>query len=121
MRRLRNEYRQPGMNSPFLAISGSVGKMEEILASQKQMLIRRGESTDTISDEKMTSVFQEHLNKVDELIEQKKNLDVVFISYNDVIENPLENIKTVNDFLGNILDEDNMVKAVDKSLHRQRK
>ena len=41
-------------------------KIEEILASQKKMLIRRGEPTDKTSDEKMTEVFESHLKQVEQ-------------------------------------------------------
>ena len=35
--------------------------IDEILASQKQMLIRRGEPTDVVSDEKLTELFDRHI------------------------------------------------------------
>ena len=96
-------------------------KMEEILASQKQMLIRRGEPTDTVSDDKMTAVFEDHLVKVEKFMAAKPNFDVIYVSYNDVLVNPLENIKNVNAFLDNRLDETKMSSVIDKSLHRQRR
>ncbi len=95
--------------------------MKEILASQKQMLIRRGEPTDTISDEKMSEIFEDHLNKVDALMKKKVNLDFIYVHYNEVIEKPLEHIRQINRFLDGRLDEEKMLEAVDKSLHRQRK
>jgi len=96
-------------------------KMEEILASQKKMLIRRGEPTDNTSDEKMTEVFQNHLKQIETWIDQQKNIDVIFIKYHEVLENPNENIKKVNEFLGNILDEEKMKSAVDQNLYRNKR
>ena len=96
-------------------------KMEEILASQKKMLIRRGEPTDNTSDEKMTEVFTNHLKQIETWIDQQKNINVLYIKYHEVLENPNENIRKVNEFLGNILDEEKMKSAVDQNLYRNRR
>lgn len=96
-------------------------KMEEILASQKQMLIRRGEPTDTISDEKMTEIFESHLKKIESYLAEQSNFETIYISYNDVLINPQEHIKKINHFLGDSLDEGKMLSAIDKRLHRQRR
>ena len=39
-------------------------KIEEVLASQREMLVRRGEPTDRISDEKMAALFHKHVEQV---------------------------------------------------------
>ena len=95
--------------------------MEEILASQRQMLIRRGEPTDTVSDEKMTEVFQNHLEQVEEWISKQQNFEVIYIKYNDVLKNPADHIKQINKFLGNSLNETQMMSAIDKKLYRQKR
>lgn len=95
--------------------------MNEILASQKQMLIRRGQPTDTISDEKMAKTFFAHLNKIKDWLAQQSNMDVLFINYNDVLANPKEHIVDITKFLGNGLNQKSMAKVVDKNLYRQRK
>ncbi len=95
-------------------------RMEEILASQKQMLVRREESTDAISDEKMAALFQHHLKQVTTWMDEQPNLDVVYVSYNDVLTNPGEQAKKIDQFLGYTLDTENMVGVIDKSLYRQR-
>src|ERR1700742_3020455 len=45
-------------------------RIEEVLASQKQMLIRRGEPTDTVSDQKMADIFQRHVKDVESWLAQ---------------------------------------------------
>ena len=45
--------------------------MEEILNSQRQMLIRRGEPTDEVSDEKMGKMFLKHLQKIEERLNKQ--------------------------------------------------
>jgi len=96
-------------------------KMEEILASQKRMLVRREEPTDKASDEAMTVWFHKHLKEVEAWLAAQPNIDVIYVSYNDTLENPVQQAKRVNQFLGNALDEKKMVGVVDPTLYRQRR
>jgi hypothetical protein len=96
-------------------------KMEEILASQKQMLIRRGQPTDTIPDAKMAEMFEKHLKDIESFIEKQPYMDCLYINYNEVLENPAENIEKVNRFLGGALNSTAMLEVVDQALHRQRR
>lgn len=94
--------------------------MEEILASQREMLVRRGEPTDKVSDEDMARMFQGHLEKVQEWMTQQPHIDVLYVSYNDLVADPMPQAQAVNSFLGGLLDVDSMANAVDPSLYRQR-
>ena len=96
-------------------------KMAEILASQKQMLIRRGQPTDTIPDAKMAEMFNKHLKDIESFIEKQPYMDCLYISYNEVLENPQENVENVNRFLGGALNTVAMLEVVDQALHRQRR
>ena len=62
--------------------------MEEILASQKQMLIRRGESTDAVSDEKLAELFRHHMERIITWIDEQPNFDIIYTSYNEILESP---------------------------------
>jgi len=95
-------------------------KIEEILASQRQMLIRRGESTDSVSDEELTELFRKHLAQIQAWIDGQPNVEVIYVSYNDVVENPLEQSQRINHFLGDTLDVEKMLGVVDQALYRQR-
>ena len=68
----------------------------------------------------MGELFAKHLKRTKNLFESHDNIDVQYISYNDIIRKPLENSLILNRFLGNRLDADEMVKVVDISLYRQR-
>ncbi|MCP4536880.1 MAG: sulfotransferase family protein [Chloroflexi bacterium] len=94
--------------------------IDEILASQKQMLIRRGESTDKVSDEKLVELFGLHLQHVMGWIDKQPNVDAIYVEYNKVLASPVEQTKMINQFMGHILDENEMVGVVDQSLYRQR-
>ncbi len=95
-------------------------KMEEILGSQKQMLIRRENPTDEVSDEDMNIMFLKHIQKVEEWLEEQPNIDVIYIHYNEVLKDPSKYSERINKFLGNTLNTNNMISAVDKTLYRQR-
>lgn len=96
-------------------------KTEEILASQKQMLIRRGEPTDRVSDEELTGYFKKHLQAVDSWLNSQENVDSFYISYNEVMENPAEAVAKINAFLDDTLDAQSMVAIADPKLYRQKK
>ncbi len=94
--------------------------MGQILASQKKMLERRGNDKNEISDERMGEFFHKHLSKIMEWMDERKYMDVLYINYNDILENPGGQIKILNRFLNNRLNAENAVNAIDKSLYRNR-
>ena len=96
-------------------------KIEEVLASQRQMLIRRGESPDSVSDEKMMGLFGKHLEQVQAWLNEQPNVDVAYVSYNGILESPREQAERINQFLGHVLDVEKMVEVVDEALYRQRR
>jgi hypothetical protein len=96
-------------------------KMDEVLTSQKKMLKRREQPTDLVDDQVMAEKFNQHLRKIFKWLNKQKAMEIIFISYNDVISSPMEQSKKINRFLGNMLKIDKMVNVVDNSLYRQRK
>jgi hypothetical protein len=96
-------------------------KMDEILASQTQMLVHRGKPTDTVSDEKMAELFRKHLRDVETWMARQPNVEVLSINYNEILENPVEQITKINQFLGGALHVEKMISVVDHALHRQRR
>jgi hypothetical protein len=96
-------------------------KIEETLASQRQMLIRRGEAEDNISDAKMAEVFEKHLATLFAWIEKQPNIEILFVKYSDVLSNPGEEVKKINRFLGGGMNEQAMAAVADPNLYRQRR
>jgi len=95
-------------------------KMEEILASQKQMLIRRGEPTDAVGDETIAALFQKHLSQVEAWLAEQSNFEVLYVHYSEALKQPAEIVEQINEFLGGSLKVEQMKSVVDTSLHRQR-
>ena len=95
-------------------------EMSEILASQRQMLIRRGEPTDAVSDERMAEMFRKHLGEVEAWLAKQPNIEVTYTNYNQMLDAPAAHIETINRYVGGQLDTAAMSAVVDKTLHRQR-
>jgi len=95
-------------------------KIEETLASQQQMLIRRGKPTDTVSNEKMAELFRRHLVQLEAWLKQQPHIETMYIDYSEMIASPAEQAEKLNQFLGNRLTAEAMASVVDPSLYRQR-
>lgn len=97
-------------------------KIEEVLASQKQMLIRRGTfKEDGISDGEMGKMLTMHVDQVLRKMESRDNVEMLCIDYNAMLAGAAASIARVNELLGGDLNTQAMTGAVDKSLYRQRK
>lgn len=95
--------------------------MDEILASQKEMLKRRGTLKDGgPTDEQMKQYFESHLVKVKEWLGAQPNFKVLYCPYNEVLEKPADYAAQLSEFLGDGLDQTAMTQAVDLSLYRNR-
>lgn len=95
-------------------------EIAEILASQKQMLIRRGENSDG-DDRKMAEMFQEHLKRVRVWLANQPNMEVHYVDYNALMADPAPEIQEVANFLGLNENLDAMLAVPDKKLYRQKK
>jgi hypothetical protein len=93
--------------------------MPEILASQRQMLIRRGEPADAVPDDKMAAMFDKHVAQVEAWLTAQPNIEVLYISYNEVMKDSRSHAERINEFLGGSLQVDEMVSVVDRALYRQ--
>ncbi|NOX61691.1 MAG: sulfotransferase family protein [Chloroflexi bacterium] len=94
-------------------------RMEEVLASQRKMLERRGERSD-IDDEKLGELLAKHVRKVKAWLAVQPNFMVLDLDYNRMLLEPMPYAERINAFLDGILDEKRMVGVVDPSLYRNR-
>lgn len=94
--------------------------MDEILASQRQMLLRRGEDTDKIADEKLAELFRHHVEDVQGWLNGQPNIDVIYVMYNSVLARPQKEARRIAAFFDVDLDVDAMAAVVDPTLYRQR-
>lgn len=95
--------------------------MPEILASQRQMLIRRGERADGVPDEKMAAMFEKHVAQVESWLAAQANIETIYVSYNEVVNDPRPHAERINGFLGGSLNVDAMTEVTDRTLYRQKR
>lgn len=94
-------------------------RMNEILASQKTMLLRRNRDM-LVDDEEMEELFTKHLTAVQSWLKQQAQLDVLEVWYNDLLKQPQTEAKRVCEFLGKKLNTTAMMSVIDRSLYRNR-
>jgi len=94
--------------------------MDEILASQKKML-QRLKKEDGDEDETIRDGYEKHLRKIKNWLQERKNFQVLYVFYNDILIDPQSQIIELNKFFDNKLNADEMLKVVDRSLYRQRR
>ncbi|KAA3661488.1 MAG: sulfotransferase family protein [Chloroflexi bacterium] len=94
--------------------------LDEILASQKKMLLRRGENPNEVSDEELAGLFEKHLKQVFGWLHAQTNVSTLFVNYSEMLADPLVNAEKVTQFLGGNLDSRVMAEVVDPNLYRNR-
>jgi hypothetical protein len=95
-------------------------RIEEILASQRKMLVRRGENPDKTSDEEMHDLYTRHLAKVRAWLHTRPDIQVLEMDYNALLADPLPHTIRLCQFLGTDLDPQAMISVVDPDLYRNR-
>ena len=95
--------------------------IDEVLASQKQMLVRRNEPVNNINDDELGQVFKKHLFQVEHWLAEQRNFEVEYVDYKDVINNTKSNLMKLRQNLDIKLDIESMLNVPDQGLYRQRK
>ena len=94
--------------------------MDEVLASQRKMLINHGEDPDKIDDDRMAEFFRKDLQQSERWMNSQAHVSRIDINYKQLISNPKPLAAEINRFLGGGLDEEKMLSAIDPSLYRNR-
>lgn len=95
--------------------------MPEILASQRKMLVRRGEDPDKIPDAQLALLFEKHLRQVNTWLRDQTNITRIDVNYNELIADPKTQTGHISQFLDRKLAVEKMIEIVDPALYRQRK
>jgi hypothetical protein len=107
----QHEYRVIFMQRP----------LAEVMASQDEMLRRRGTFDPGEDNSVVARAFQDHLSDVYAWLNGKPHVRVSRVQYHTVLRDPKETAESVARFLGIPLDVDAMAQQVDGSLYRQRR
>jgi hypothetical protein len=95
--------------------------LDEVMASQNKMLVRRGEPTDESKDAGLMERYRFHLRRIGIVLEEMDHFGFLDVDYRDVLESPADWAARVRRFVGLPLDVDAMTAVVDKSLYRNRR
>lgn len=91
---------------------------DEMLASQEKMLARLGRPAAPRDEIKRS--FTLHLTRLYDWLTQQQHIQVLRISYNELLAEPRRHAENVREFLGGHGDVEKMVETVDPSLYRNR-
>ena len=97
--------------------------IKEVMTSQHKMLGRLNKDRGNNIDNSMAllKTFAESRKKaIGWARKNKKNVEILVVSYTDIIKNPQKQAKVVNKFLGGHLDVKAMASVADKSLYREK-
>lgn len=94
--------------------------LPEILASQDQMMRRRGTYKEGANPAAMAAAFEKHLREVYAWVAGKPYVKSMRVAYGDALKQPDEVCRQISEFLGKPLNLEGMTQAVDASLYRNR-
>ncbi|MGO9087570.1 MAG: sulfotransferase domain-containing protein [Candidatus Sulfotelmatobacter sp.] len=94
--------------------------LAEVLASQDQMLRRRGTYKDGADTAAISAAFEKHLREVYAWLEGKAHVKAARVAYHDVLHDPKSVGEKLAKFLGIELNLEAMRQQVDTSLYRNR-
>jgi hypothetical protein len=95
-------------------------ELDEVLASQRRMLERRGEGSDAVDEAELKEQFEEHLRRVEAWARNQDNVEFISANYNEIFDAPRRELERIEAFLDASLDVDAMCEGVDPSLYRNR-
>ena len=94
-------------------------RLPEVIASQRKMLARRGQSSD-LDDEQLAALLRDHLTQVKAWLHRQPNFRVLELDYNAMLADPAPWVERIHAFLGVGLNTQAMSEVIDPKLYRNR-
>ena len=94
--------------------------LSEVLASQDEMMRRRGTYKEGANQVAMAAAFEKHLREVYAWLDSKPYVRSIRIAYHDALREPEETSRKISEFLDVSLHVTAMIAQVDASLYRNR-
>ncbi|HEY1676117.1 MAG TPA: hypothetical protein VGG04_00275 [Candidatus Sulfotelmatobacter sp.] len=94
--------------------------LPEVLASQDEMMKRRGTFKAGANPAIMSAAFEKHLREVYAWMDSKSNLKALRVPYHDALQRPKEIAERLVEFLEIPMNPEAMAAQVDSSLYRNR-
>jgi hypothetical protein len=95
--------------------------MEEILRSQAKMLQKLGQKGAELDPSILAETFKKQVDRIKAFLSNLKHVEMITISYNEILKNPVAGAGLVDDFLGNRLSVNAMASVVNSALYRERR
>jgi hypothetical protein len=95
--------------------------LPEVLASQDEMMRRRGSYKEGANPAAMAAVFEKHLRAVYAWLEVRAYVKSLRVPYHETLKKPGDISRKIAEFLGLPLNVEAMTQQVDASLYRNRK
>lgn len=93
----------------------------EVIGSQQKMLVRDGKRVQADAlPLNLVKEYEQTLDKVKQWAEKHPSVEILYVKYRDVIENPFMQAMFINDFLDEHLSLEQMAAAVDAKLYREK-
>ncbi len=92
--------------------------IDEVVKSQHVMLEQKKKIKPKTYLTSLKENYKKSFSKIQNWGKRNSNVDIIYVSYLDVLENPKKEAEKINKFLGSNLNIDEMMKVVDKSLYR---
>lgn len=110
------EYLPPDYSYKILFMEREI---TEVLTSQQKMLTNRKE-VNSVDDEKIKQDFQNHLKAIKAWLIRQPNMDVLYVSFNALVESPELFCDRIIEFLNMPLTVERMLEVPNKKLYRNR-
>ncbi|MCA9027441.1 MAG: sulfotransferase domain-containing protein [Planctomycetaceae bacterium] len=91
---------------------------DEMLDSQEKMLQRLGQPA--APRDAIRRSYEKHLNKLEDWLASQSQIRTLFVSYNEILDDPQKQIERLVDFLDGAPSAIKMLEAIDPSLYRNR-
>ena len=94
--------------------------MDEMLESQRKMLVRRGKDPDEVSDAELKEMFILYRDMIRNHVESHPTMDVLYVGYNELLLDPETGVEKIDSFFHGKLDTEKMISVIDPELYRNR-
>ncbi len=92
----------------------------EVCASQEQMLRRLSKEAKGEGQSDMMELMQRHLDQIDAWLKSQANVEVLYLNYADLVQEPVIGCRSLARFLAVGSNVEQMAKVVDPRYYRQR-
>jgi len=91
-------------------------ELEQVLASQKQMLNNLNSDTQQDNDAQLKQFYTQHLDKISVWLDKIDNVEVLHLAYVDLLNQPKPHIERLTKFLGANLNKRKMCSVIDTKM-----